>query len=490
MEYDVIVIGAGMGGLTGAAKIAKHGKNVLLLEKSPHIGGTSYIFTRQDYVFPMGALSFGYPQKVAEFLEGMDITPEVNFHRSHFQLVSPHLDIRYSVSFDELKKELKRVFPRENKIESFFSRFEGIIEHVKKAYAGPSNSSTQRHLWEYTNTSSADFLAQYFSTEALVNFLGSMGTRPPRMSLSNLALMWNIMAKEGIWFPDCGIHGLAEMIKEAFLRYGGTLRTSSQVSRILIENGSAVGVVCEDGRIHRAAWIISNADYKTTFFELLGREDVPESFLDKLRNTGYTHSELCVYLGVDPGKVDFTAMRAEHLFYRHHIAPPGPSDWEEFSNREMEICRWSDKVPGFVPENKAALVLRIAFPYAHFAQFWKGHKKRKKGYEAYKEKLAWRLVKTAENILPGLVSSVEIFDAATPLTYRDWGGRYEGSIAGWNWGIKDELAPGSDILVTSPIPNLLMAGIYAASELFLGGIPTAMYTGELAANFILEQGDI
>jgi len=46
---------------------------------------------------------------------------------------------------------------------------------------------------------------------------------------------------------------------------------------------------------------------------------------------------------------------------------------------------------------------------------------------------------------------------------------------------------GGKILVETPVPNMLMAGIYAASELFLGGIPTAVYTGDLAADLILQR---
>jgi phytoene dehydrogenase-like protein len=247
-------------------------------------------------------------------------------------------------------------------------------------------------------------------------------------------------------------------------------------------------VVCEDGEVYKAHWIVSNADYKRTFFEMVEEGAVPIQLLNNLAKIPYTQSELCVYLGVDPGKVDLQAVKEPHLFYRRHYDPEITPELEDFDDREIEICLWSANAPQLVPMTKAALVLRVGFPYDHFSSYWTGEKRRREDYGLYKEKLAWSLVKTVENILPGLSSAVELMEAATPLTYQDWGQRYRGSLAGWTWSVKNENALGGKILVETPVANLLLVGIFAASELFLGGVPTAFYTGRLAADFILEKG--
>jgi len=90
-------------------------------------------------------------------------------------------------------------------------------------------------------------------------------------------------------------------------------------------------------------------------------------------------------------------------------------------------------------------------------------------------------------VIPGLSQAVELMEVATSLTYQDWRHRYQGSIAGWSWSADWTKAFGRKLLVETPIRNLLMVGIYAASELFMGGVPTAMRTGELASHLILEK---
>ncbi len=278
--------------------------------------------------------------------------------------------------------------------------------------------------------------------------------------------------------------------------------------------------------------MVSNADYKTTFLELLDPSDVPRSTLDVVRDVPYTGSEFCVYLGLRADEVDLSAIRGEHLFYRRRMgtrtlagSPSGRersprsdhrerggaarsrvrekylkrsrgsslpnastlSFLEDFDNRDVELCLWSRKFPEHAPAGRASLVMRVGFPFEHFARWDAGYRLRKEGYIEEKRRLAAHLIETAESVLPGLASAVEVMETATPLTYRDWGHRHEGSIAGWTWSGRDASRLPGKILVETPVPGLLAAGAYAASELFLGGVPTAMLTGKLAADIVLAE---
>ncbi len=175
------------------------------------------------------------------------------------------------------------------------------------------------------------------------------------------------------------------------------------------------------------------------------------------------------------------------MFYRREIREKSLSKSFDFDDREIEVCLWSRSEPKAAPPHDAAVLLRCSCAYEEFSEWRTGERKRKPGYTELKTDLAHRLISTANSILPGLSDSVIVQEIATPLTYRDWGYRYEGSLAGWTWhSQKSKNLPGK-LMITTPLSNLLMVGIYAASELFLGGVSTAMYTGLQAANFILNR---
>ena len=506
MAHDVIVVGAGLGGLIAAAGLARAGRKVLVLEANPHIGGTSDVFRRGPWTFPMGPLSFSFPDRVRAFLAEAGAETDFTFRRNHFQLLSPRLDVVYSQPLIGLHDELVRLYPGEaSGIGAFFDEIRGIIEAIRDIdrrhpdFAVPGRGSAPAgdpetedpgglgdRVLRWASTPSAGLLRSLVSDPSLICLLGSQGTSPPEMSLLNLGIMWRAMSDAGIWFPSCGIQGLCGRLAEAARSAGAEIRTSAAVAEILVRGGRAVGVRTAAAETLEAEWVVSNADYKKTFLELLPAGSVPPGHLETVESIPYTSSELCVYLGLDPKGVDFGAMRAEHLFYRSEIRDGDPFDPADFANHEIEICRWSDNSPGSGPEGSATLILRAGQPYSAWADWRTGEKTRRNGYREAKNRLAWSLVRTAERALPGLSTSIRFMEAATPLTYRDWGRRTSGSIAGWSWTDRTARFSGR-MLVRTPVPRLLAAGIYAATGLFLGGVPTALLTGRLAAGIVLEE---
>lgn len=499
--YDAVVIGAGLGGLMAAARLAGSGRRVVVLEKKALPGGTSYVFRRGGYAFPMGPLSFSFPGRVRDLMAGAGVERPLTFRRSGFEVRTPALDVVVSRPLAELERELFELYSGERDgLKRAFAVLRSAVAASKdmdlwhpgfRETAGPgvppdagALDRRVRAVAELAARPAAEVLDRLLADRPLRNLLGAMGSEPPGMSVLNWGLMWNVMAEEGIWFPEPGVHVLADLLRERLAAAGGELRLATPVREILFRAGRAAGAVTAAGEVLESNWVVSNADYKTTFLELSGESGAPGVDREAIRRTPYTGSELCVYLGLRPEAVDLSALRVEHLFYRHDLAEGegGPSD---FDRREIEICLWSRQAPSLVPAGRAAVVLRAGFPYQVFESYRLGERKRAGDYAALKKDLAWRLVRTAEHVLPGLAGAVEVLEAATPLTYRDWGGRFEGSIAGWSWAARSPAGPASGTLVRTPVPGLLVAGAYASTELILGGVPTALSTGRLAADIIL-----
>lgn len=510
LEYDVIVIGAGVGGLTAAAKLVSNGKKVIILEKIHHIGGTSHIFKRGGFTFPMGPLSFSYPELINQKLKEIGIPKNITYQRSHFQLISPKIDIIYSKPLQELRDLLKTKFPEEKEgIEKFFSILHELINVIEDIYEWnpdylignkkfqakklllKENEKKYRLVKKYYNISSKEILDRYINNSDLKRLLGSQGTYKPVMSMLHLAFMWNVMSEKGIWFPSCGIHGINELLYDKIITEGGEVKLNTPIKEISIENHHANGVITGNGKKYYSKYIISNADYKTTFLELIDKKKIPSDFYKTVKNNSYTGSEFCVYLGIEPEKIDLSKVRAEHLFFRDKINQKYSKETDEilenFKNKEIEICFWSEKSKEFVPEKKISILLRVNFSYDIMERWRTGVKKRKEGYKEYKQDVASKLIKVAENILPGLSNSVVKMEIATPLTYQDWGKRFRGSVAGWSRDLEKVEGFNRELFIITPIDNLFMVGLYASKELFLGGYPISMYTANLAADYILEK---
>lgn len=493
MKYDAVVIGAGLGGLGCAARLARAGRRVLVLEAESHTGGTSHAFTRSGYGFPMGPLSFSHPRRVRSFLQSIGAGDGIRFRRNHFQVAAPGVDLILSRPFRRLGEDLRAAFPDETGIDGLMSDMESLTARAARALdrgGRPGDPRRRTALSSWVADAAAapcgNWLRKRIKNPLLTNLIGSMSLDPPRMSRLNLAVMWNLMARVGIWTPDAGVQTLGERMTASFLRAGGEIRTGVTAVKIQVEAGRAEGVRTEEGEVFRSRRVISNADFKTTFLDLIDPVRLPAGFRAAVEDVPYTGSELCVYLGVDPSRVDWSRMRAVHLLYQSRIQGPSRNlDPLDFSHRQIEICRWSSNAPGLTPPGKTSLVLRAGLPYSGFASYRTGFRTRRPDYKAVKARLADALIRTAEGILPGLEAAVEVREAATPLTYADWGRRRLGSIAGWTWGAKRSAELEGPLLVETPIPGLLCVGIYAASDLYLGGVPTSLHTAEAAADLIL-----
>jgi all-trans-retinol 13,14-reductase len=512
-EWDTVVIGAGVGGLTGAAKLARAGQRVIVLERNPHPGGTAYSYRRNGFAFPMGPLGYSNRDAVGEILRDLTGGRDLDYQRVHYRLRAFGLEAPLSLSFRELTRELATLFPQESHaIERFFEDVESIATAIHL-----DDEDSDCRAGGFRRASAAEYLQGMIEDRKLRRILGSLGTREPYSSLPLLASMWNLMCREGIWYPSGGPRALCDELVGVVAGHGGAgpardeagqrrrtrqstgaIRLETEVRRIVVEKGRATGVVLADGSAVNAGAVISNADYKTTYLELVEPGQLAPDWRRAVSQARQTDSVVQVGLGVDGSRVDLSAFEgASRVIYRRgdgDSLPNEESAWDArdadpraVAGRELEISLLTREDRGLAPPGGEVVVIRVDAPYSHFAQFRVGTNRRTAGYRDYKVRLARALIDEAAVMIPGLEDGIQVVDVATPLTFRDRGGRSEGAVAGWSWDHEDSRDHRLRDLVLTPVRGLYMAGYQAFSALLMGGVPTAMESGCRAARAALDN---
>ncbi len=508
-RYDVLIVGAGLGGLTAAARLLREGLRVMVLESDPHPGGTAYTYSRKGFDFPMGPLGFSSPGVVADVLRQVGGEDELRFERVHYRLHAFGLQAPLSLPYGEMITALAALFPRE---EAAISRFFGHMQSISALRERLAKEGSSRSRRE-ESISGAAYLDGLIIDWRLRRILGSMGSREPYSGITLLAAMWSLLCDQGIHYPEGGMRRLSDMLaaglgweaaaagdrqggESRFERGGGGLLLGTQAAGIAVESGRAVGVLLPDGTRLESGAVICNADFKATFTRLIPREAVPGELYTAVSSARQTSSNLQVCLGLDASRTDLSVFQpCSRIIYRRGTADTPPDDagpdWDAaaidpaaLAAEELEATLLSADDPLLAPDGCAVLVIRVAVPHRHFARFRPSPRRRAPGYFAYKTSLAAALVKEVAGFIPGLEEAVLYMDVATPLTFEERGGRSEGAVAGWSW---DYMEGGSDAveLIRTPIAGLYMAGYQAFSMLALGGVPSAMLSGLKAAEYLI-----
>ena len=496
-RWDVIIVGAGVGGLTAASMLVRSGLRVLILERNPHPGGTAYAYHRQGFTFPMGPLGFSTPRLIRDTFQRLD-GDDLKLLPVSYRIKAFDLDIPVSLTFPRMIEELKKLFPKEGKsVKQFFKDMEEIVSAMQL----PDNHPNRSLLEETSKKSALEYLSGMVKDGRLRRVLGSIGTQEPYSNLPLMAAMWNLMSNEKIWYPEGGMCEFCERLARAVVGHRGNhqgvgeIKLGTEVSQIRVEKGKVLGVALKDGTTIESTAIISNADYKTTFIKLMDSRSVPEEWHRAVLHAKQTKSVLQVCLGVDTGKIDLSSFNeADRLIYKRgrensHEALDGRSEAihpEALAGQELEISLWSKNDRTLASERAGVIVIRTEAEHSDFIGYRPAWGNRLPAYRDVKIRLGKALIREAENVVPGLEKAILAMDVATPLTFEEQGGRSGGAVAGWSWNYEDCPDYRPRQLVRTPIQGLYMAGYQAFSTIFMGGVPTAMESGKRAAQAVLQ----
>lgn len=497
-KCDAIIVGAGLGGLSAAIRLAGEGLRVVILEKGGHAGGTAAYYEKGGFSFPMGPLGFGNPRLVEDSLSRLGLGGALEYLPLRFQLHALGIMLSLAPPFESLTAGLDELFPSEVQgVSRFFRSVEDINRRLESAYrrgSVPDLNAPER-------SGAGKFLEGMATDWKLNRILGSIGTQSPTAGMPFIASLWDMLAGEGVVYPTGGFPALIDRLVSALEGSDRcSLRLESGVSRIIVSAGRVVGVKLHDGSWIESPAVISNADVKTTYLELLAPHDIPPAWRRAAIDAKLTASGFHVSLGVKARAVDLSAFDGgSRIIYRGGAASAEEDihglDWSSpevepagLARQELEVDLLSAEDPAVAPAGGAVVLIRPAADHSHFARLRAAPGSRAPSYAAYKERLAQALVREVADLLPGLCGAVSVMDVATPLTYEERGGRYRGAIAGWapDPAQMDDYALGE--LVRTPVAGLFIAGHQALSWMMLGGIPTALLTGIMAADAVLSGG--
>jgi all-trans-retinol 13,14-reductase len=315
----------------------------------------------------------------------------------------------------------------------------GMPATAEDMLAFPTNHP---HAFRWMNEPFDKLVAAYISDKAVVQFLnalsGYLGDGSERLTCAQMVPIFGYYFKGG-HYPLGGSGRFGDVLVEAIENRGGEVRLKTPVRRILVRDNRAVGVVLGDGRTIHATAVVSNADIKRTFLELVDPDGLPSEFRKRLETAAPSNSAFSVHLGVD-----FTPDIAPAT---HVKSPVG-----------VGIAMMSKLDPTAAPPGHATLALISILPNAKAkgwfpeqdSEDWKQWR-RSAEYEGLKQKLGDDMIAAAETVIPGLSRHIVYRTDASPVTYA----RYDWASCGAIYGVSREgRLKGSK----SPIRNLVIAG--------------------------------
>jgi phytoene desaturase len=311
--HSVLVVGAGVGGIATAARLAKQGCQVTVLEKNEGPGGRCGMMTKEGHRFDTGATLYLMPELYVRTFEDLD--ERLDDHLT-LKRVDPTYDIHYS---DGSRITLTSDLPKmQAQLESFepgsFLHFLRYLDEGCRHYKGAVPHLVQREFRNPLEFFNVTNLVRFLRLKALVNHHKNLGSyfNDPRLkiafSFQNLymglnpfkspaiySLMQYTEFADGIWYPMGGMYSIVEALVHIAEKWGVRFMYNHPVRKINISNNTTTGVTLENGKQINADTIITNADLPYAYKHLL--PDNGESA--RLERKKYGCSAIVFYWGLD-----------------------------------------------------------------------------------------------------------------------------------------------------------------------------------------------
>ncbi len=451
--YDAVVIGAGNGGLTASATLARKGLNVLLLERHNIPGGAATSFCRGRFEFEValhqlsGIGTNEKPGPLRMLLDKIGVMDKLEFVPMDdlYRVVVPgEVDITLKPDRNQIVKELQLLFPKEKEgIEKFFDLVWKVFSEVIGVFyfKDPEVSREKYpHFFQYVLKNLQEVFDQCFTDPVLKTIVSPywtyMGLPPSSLAFVDMAAMLFVYTEFLPYHVKGGSQALSNALADTVLSNGGTIRFNCGVKKIIVENDKIKGVVTENGDEVKTRFVISNASKISTYIDLMEPEHVPQKISDELKQSTLGQSAFTLYLGLNcpPEKVGLNAST------NFLIGDTDPDRiYERMQQREIGeedgmLLTCYDLIDNsFSPKGCS----QIALVTLKYGDCWLSVPPEE--YAKEKFRVADSMLSAAEKIHPGIRDHIEEMEIATPLTHMRYLGHPKGSIYGFDSYLRNSM---------------------------------------------------
>jgi len=508
--YDVIVIGAGIGGLTSAALLSKAGLSVCVLEKETRVGGYLAGFRRKHFIFDTAIhwLNQYGPDGMLDKLFnaiGSDHPKAVEQQRIR-RYKGENFDYLLTNQPDDLRNQLIRDYPEERKgIEKLFLKARQIGRSFKNYNRIFRSEETMPFFRKLKNK----FRMLEFAIPFIpyLSFSGEKGLKKgldlffknPRLQqiFSGEQELLGCMIPIGWSYfhdfqspPKGGSQVIPQWLQHVINYYQNPVALQCQVKEIFLEKGRCTGLSFEHrGKIKRlnSKYIIAACDIETLYEKMLPPEAIPSDLKKRLRKADLYSSSITVSLALD--------CTAESLGFNEelvHLVDENQRYVDQSGGdpllSEISILAPSMRDKSLAPENHGTLTLYMP-ACMDYKNEWEtqldvsGKRVRGAAYQQLKKEVADILIKRVEEkIAPGLRSHILFYEVATPVTHWRYTGNKNGTMMGARPGrqnMKNKISH-----YRTPVKNLILGGHWAELG---GGVPIAAKAGANASLLVLKK---
>ncbi len=486
----VIIIGAGIAGLSCGCYLQMNGIQTEILEAGELPGGLCTAWKRGHYMFDgclrwlVGAEAHSKSPFHKMWLElGALAGRKVFVHDEIFHIEGPNGQKMVVPSdLDKLAQQFKLISPEDSKLidrlikdakrcvglEPLEKPLE-LMPHRARIHEGLRYLPIVPIVFRWKNVLLGDYLKRY-KNEFLRKTLRVI-TGNEQMSALVLVMVLAFRSRKDTGFVAGGSWDFAMAMADRYQRLGGVFRYGTKVTRINTENNRACGVECEDGTTISASTVVSCADGYTTIYKMLdGR------FVDKKINFLYEKCQTFTALIQISLGLKKTFPNTPHTL--NLILPELLSVDDQTLHDCFEVESFN-YTSGLCAEGTTLMTVRLPTRY----QFWLDLKQSDpRRYRAEKKNILRKIMTILDKRFPGLAKSVERFDVATPATFVRYTHNWRASYEGW---LPTPQILGRRIRYTLPdLKNFYMAGHWVIPG---GGLPSAALSGREVAQMICAK---